>query len=60
VAEFVVAVTAVPITVHYLCRSECGDLRRVATVTAFAIMVHYLCCKECCDLGEVWQRLLLL
>ncbi len=49
-AAFVVAVTAVAIKVHYLCRIECGDLRRVATVTAVAIKVHYLCRNECGDL----------
>ncbi len=53
-AVFVVAVTAVAIQVHYLCRSECGDLRRVAAfvvaVTSVAIKVHYLCRSECGDM----------
>ncbi len=52
-AEFVVAVTAIPIKVHYLCRSECCNLRGVTTVTAVAIRVHYLCRIECGDLRGV-------
>ncbi len=53
VAAFVVAVTSVPIKIHYLCRSECGDLWLVATVTSVPIQVHYLCRIECGDLRGV-------
>ncbi len=53
-AAFVVAVTSVPIKIHYLCRSEGADLWRVAafvvTVTSVPIKIHYLCRCECNDL----------
>ncbi len=43
-------VTVVAIKVHYLCRSECGDLRGVAAfvvaVTSVPIKIHYLCRSE--------------